>query len=172
MGLAQSLRAVVDQFGGGYDDYDDYDDVFAASDEAVRHDETLARKRDRGVDYDDIYREEPLSRSRRAWERDAPPLSLVRQSNVQVALVAPGDFDDAQQIADRLKSGASVIVDMQGCDRELSGRLTDFLSGLAYALEGSLQRVGSEVVLVSPRDVDLSGGLDADVREKGFYNRL
>ena len=77
----------------------------------------------------------------------------------------------AQTIADRLRAGTPVLVDLRGCDGQLSGRLTDFCSGLAYALEGTLQHVGREVILLAPSHVDVSGDEASAVREPGFYNR-
>ena len=64
-----------------------------------------------------------------------------------------------------------VLVDLRGCSAQLSGRLTDFCSGLAYALEGTLQPIGREVILLTPRHVDVSGDEASAVREPGFYNR-
>ena len=76
----------------------------------------------------------------------------------------------AQDIADRLRAGTPVLVDLRGCDPQLTGRLTDFCSGLVYALEGTLQHVGREVLLLAPDHVDVSGDEASAVREPGFYN--
>ena len=54
----------------------------------------------------------------------------------------------------------------------LAGRLTDFASGLVYALEGSLQYIGGEVLLLTPERFDISGDAASAVREPGFYNRI
>src|SRR5450759_1042306 len=116
MGLAQSLRAVVGQFGGARDDYDAYadDDAFAG----------------------------------------------------------PVEFEDAQQIADRLRAGTPFIVDLQSCGRDLSKRLTDFCSGLTYALEGSLQYIGEKVVLLAPHNVELSSEAPGGLQERRFFNQV
>ena len=62
-------------------------------------------------------------------------------------------------------------MDFGGVDRDLAGRLTDFCSGLIYAVEGTLQLVGREVLLLAPGDVDISGDAASAIREPGFYNR-
>ena len=64
-----------------------------------------------------------------------------------------------------------MLVDLRGVDRELAGRLMDFCSGLAYAVEASLQHIGREVLLLAPSHVDVSGDVASGVREPGFYNR-
>ena len=64
-----------------------------------------------------------------------------------------------------------MLVDLRGCNDDLTGRLTDFCSGLVYALEASLQHVADDVLLLAPRHVDVSGDEASDVRPPGFYNR-
>lgn len=125
--------------------------------------------------YDDWYDDdEPYAEPEARWyEEESPrPLSLVRPPALAFELIAPEDFEVAQRVADRLRAGVPVLVDFHGCDRVLVGRLTDFASGLVYALDGSLQHVGSEVLLLTPDRVDISGDAASAVREPGFYNRI
>jgi cell division inhibitor SepF len=125
--------------------------------------------------YEDWYDgDEPYAEPQARWsERAAPrPLSLVRPPELAFELVAPEDFETAQHIADRLRAGVPVLLDLQGCDRALTGRLTDFAAGLVYALDGTLQHVGREVLLLTPERVDVSGDAASAVREPGFYNRI
>ena len=174
MGLAQSLRAIVGQFGGAHDDYDDYadDDALAGQEEFERGDEGQRRGRGGSADYDEIYRDESLRHSPPARERAARPLAIVRPPRIEFSLVTPQDFDAAQHIADRLRADSPVIVDLQSCGRDLSKRLTDFCSGLTYALEGSLQYIGETVVLLVPHNVELSSEAPGGLHERRFFNQV
>ncbi len=175
MGLTQSLRAVVDQFGGARDDSDDYydydEDAFAGQAEYER-DEAPRRGRGRSADYDDIYSDEPLRRSPPVRERAARPLALVRPPRLGFSLVTPRDFEAAQQIADHLRADSLVIVDLESCGRDLAERLTDFCSGLTYALEGSLQHISAQILLLAPHNVDLSSEALGGLRERRFFNQV
>jgi cell division inhibitor SepF len=125
--------------------------------------------------YDDWYRdEEPYGDAGTAWhEAPAPrPLSLAGRPRLSFELVTPTGFDAAQTIADSLCGGAPVLVDLHGVDRTLAGRLTDFCSGLVYAVDGGLQHVGRDVLLLAPGTMDVSGDEVSMVREPGFYNRI
>ncbi len=185
MGVSQSLRKVVERFGAGaedeYDEFDGYEDDYydPVDDERERlYEERHAARRPRdvaGADFDDIYDDEPRGRGpryRSSYERSAPPLALVQPMRLEFGLVAPATFDEAQQIADRFRAEAPTIVNLQGCTPELAKRVTDFCSGLAYALEGSLQIVETGVILLAPRNVDVSGDATMGVRESGFYNQV
>jgi cell division inhibitor SepF len=90
---------------------------------------------------------------------------------VQVHLVMPRSFNDAQQIADKFKHAIPVIINLQNADQELSKRLIDFTSGLTYALNGGMQRVADKVFLLTPRNVEVSAEERARWVDRGFYNQ-
>lgn len=88
-----------------------------------------------------------------------------------VAVVLPKMFNDAQSIADRLKGGAPVIVNLQQTDSDLAKRLIDFASGLTYGLDGGMQRIADRVFLLTPSNVEVSAEERAAMVESGFFNQ-
>jgi cell division inhibitor SepF len=113
------------------------------------------------------------SEAERAVRAPRPRLEAVQDpSAVRVHLVLPRSFNDAQQIADRFKQSIPVILNLQNADAELSKRLIDFASGLTYALNGGMQRVADKVLLLTPRNVEVSAEQRAQLLERGgFYNQ-
>jgi cell division inhibitor SepF len=112
----------------------------------------------------------PRNSSRRPADAAAAPMRAI--PSVQVHLVVPRSFNDAQQIADKFKDGIPVILNLQGADQELSKRLIDFTSGLTYALDGGMQRVADKVFLLTPRNVQVSAEERARLLERGgFFNQ-
>ena len=174
MGLGRSLRAVVGQFSAADDDYDAYadDDAFAGPVEFETGDEAQRRGRGGSADFDEIYRDEPLRHPQQDRQGAGRPLAIVRPLRIEFSLVAPQDFDDARQIADRLRADSPVIVDLQSCGRDLSERLIDFCSGLTYALGATLEYVGDKVVLLAPHDVELSSAAPGCLRAGRFFNQV
>ncbi len=109
--------------------------------------------------------------NRRSGQAAASTGPLGAIPSVQVHLVVPRSFNDAQQIADKFKDGIPVILNLQGADQELSKRLIDFTSGLTYALDGGMQRVADKVFLLTPRNVQVSAEERARLLERGFFNQ-
>ena len=128
----------------------------------------LQGRRRRGDDIDDIFADDP-----RSGARETRVLRSVGngRADVQVHLVVPKNFNDAQQVADRFKDSVPVILNLQGSDTDLSKRLIDFASGLTYALEGGMQRIADKVFLLTPRNVEVSAEERARLLEKGFFNQ-
>ena len=91
--------------------------------------------------------------------------------DVRVHFVAPKNFNDVQDVADKFKDTIPVILNLQGTDTDLAKRLIDFSSGLTYALDGGMQRIADKVFLLTPRNVELSAEERASLVEKGFFNQ-
>ena len=91
-------------------------------------------------------------RRRRARRAAPAPLRPVGNGgvDVQVHLVTPHSFNDAQEIADKFKQGVPVILNLQTTDAELAKRLIDFASGLTYALDGGMQKIADKTFLLTP----------------------
>jgi FtsZ-interacting cell division protein YlmF len=73
-----------------------------------------------------------------------------------VHAVTPTEFADAKQIADGVMAGQPVIVNLQTADRELKRRIIDFCSGVVCGLGAGMERIASNVFLITPSDQELS----------------
>jgi cell division inhibitor SepF len=130
----------------------------------------LSSSRRRREDFDDIFPDDP-------GERRSAPLRPVggrgngRSGDVRVHFVAPKNFNDVQEVADKFKDTIPVILNLQGTDTDLSKRLIDFSSGLTYALDGGMQRIADKVFLLTPQNVEVSAEDRAKLIEKGFFNQ-
>jgi cell division inhibitor SepF len=47
-------------------------------------------------------------------------------------------------------------MNLQGVERDLARRLIDFASGICYALDGSMEKIASQVFLLTPKTVEVS----------------
>ena len=87
------------------------------------------------------------------------PLSTasVPSSQLQVVLVKPERFDDASGIADSLNAKKTVVLNLEATSKEVSRRLVDFLSGVAYANNGQIKKIANATFIITPYNVDVSG---------------
>ena len=125
-------------------------------------------RRARRDEIDDIFADdEPIAASR---TRTLRPVDN-NGGDLQVHLVIPRNFNDAQQVADQFKRTVPVILNLQTADHELSKRMIDFCSGLTYALDGGMQRIAEKMFLLTPRNVEVSAEEKARLIDKGFFNQ-
>lgn len=82
-------------------------------------------------------------------------------------LVEPRAFSEAQQIADYLKEQNQVVVNFKRVTSDVSKRIMDFLNGIIYAIEGSMQKLGPGIVICAPKGFEIEGTITEDERKKG-----
>lgn len=80
-------------------------------------------------------------------------------SSSKVCLFEPRVFSDTQDIADELKRRRATLVNLQRIDKLSAKRIIDFLSGTVYAIGGDIQKVGSDIFLCTPDNVEVAGSI-------------
>ena len=176
MALRDTWHRTLVYFGLAEEEEDGYREELEPEPEAELEDRYRERpnvrrlqQRRRRDEFDDIFADEPPRSSRET--RVLRPVQNGGRGGVQVHLVIPKSFNDAQQVADQYKDDVPVILNLQGSDTDLSKRLIDFASGLTYALDGGMQRIADKVFLLTPRNVEVSAEERARLIEKGFFNQ-
>ena len=97
---------------------------------------------------DEIYDDEPV-----APGRVVPLSNAGRRSGTEVSVYSPRSFQDVVEIADALRNRQVVIVNLQNADRTLLQRVVDFTSGVAYTIDGKIQKLAEAIYLVVPAGV-------------------
>ena len=76
-------------------------------------------------------------------------------SALEMKVVKPESFDSVAQIADHLISRRTVVLNLENTNKETARRLIDFLSGVAYSIDGSLKKIASNAYVITPSNVDV-----------------
>ncbi len=87
----------------------------------------------------------------------------VSGSSLELKVVKPERFDNVPQIANHLLNRRTVVLNLEDTNKETARRLLDFLSGVAYSINGNLKRVANNTYVITPCNVDVS---DGPIREK------
>lgn len=75
----------------------------------------------------------------------------------QVILFSPKTFDEAGEIVNHIRANRSVVMTLEGLPGDTARRLLDFISGIAYALQGKITPVSAKTYFVTPQNVDILG---------------
>lgn len=88
-------------------------------------------------------------------------------------LLEPRAYSESQQIADYLKNGSSVVVNLKRVTPDQAKRIVDFLSGTIYAISGDLQKLGGGIFLCTPKNINVEGKISDEANanaNKGVKN--
>lgn len=101
--------------------------------------------------------DEELYEDDAAGPRTVVPLTNAgRRSGTEVSVYSPRAFGDVTEIADALRNRQVVIVNLQNADRTLLQRVVDFTSGVAYTIDGKIQKLAEAIYLVVPAGVTVN----------------
>ena len=81
-------------------------------------------------------------------------------------LVEPRAFSEAQQIADYLKTRNQVVVNFKRVTSDVSKRIMDFLNGIIYAIDGTMEKLGPGIVICAPKGFEIEGNISEDDTKK------
>ncbi|MBQ8449188.1 MAG: cell division protein SepF [Clostridia bacterium] len=76
---------------------------------------------------------------------------------IELKVVKPERYGNVKQIADHLLNHRTVVLNLESTNKETAKRLLDFLSGVAYSIDGQLKRVATNTFVITPCNVDVSG---------------
>lgn len=92
------------------------------------------------------------------------------QKSSKVFLVEPRVYAEAQDIADQLKNRRAVVVNLQRIEKDQGKRIVDFLSGTVYAIGGDIQKIGTDIFLCTPDNVEVSGNISQILQDAEYEN--
>jgi cell division inhibitor SepF len=107
-------------------------------------------------------REQPERRSNKV-------VNIHTTTQLQVVLVKPERFENASEIADHLRDKRTVVLNLEQTDKNIARRLIDFLSGVAYANEGTIKKVALSTYIITPYNVEILGDLIDELENNGLY---
>ncbi len=93
-------------------------------------------------------------------------ISKAKDFSNKTILVEPRAFSEAFQIADYLKANNQVVVNFKRVTTDVSKRIMDFLNGVAYAIEGNMEKLGPGIVLCAPKGFEIEGNISDDSEKK------
>lgn len=124
----------------------------------------------------DVYHTASTAATAPAYVEDETPrrssnkvVNIHATTQLQVVLVKPERFEDASSIADHLNEKRTVVLNLESTNKEVSRRLIDFLSGVAYANNGQIKRVANSTYIITPCNVDIMGDLLDELENNGVY---
>ena len=90
------------------------------------------------------------------------PLPPTTHPAARCEIIEASTFTDAQVLADHIRAGKAVVLDLRTTEPAMVRRLVDFATGLTYALDGRMAKTAQGVILVTPQ----GKALESDERER------
>lgn len=83
-------------------------------------------------------------------------------TDVKMVLFDPRTYEEVEEIASFLMQRRAIVVNLHRLQRDSAQRMIDFLQGVLFALDGTIQKVGNNIFLCTPRSIGVQGEINLD----------
>lgn len=87
-------------------------------------------------------------------------------ADTKMVLFEPRTFEESEEVARHLKERKAAVVNLHRLPANFAQRTIDFLTGVVFALDGSIQKIGHNVILCTPKTIGVSGEISFDLNEE------
>lgn len=173
--MAGLVKKFKDMWTPPEDDYgyeDDFQDSMEDMDEEMDLDMNI------NDDHaDNFYEEEQtveqgqVRRTPMSSNQNSKVVNIHATAQLQVVISKPTQFgEETRAVADELLKMHTVVLNLENTSKDISRRILDFLSGVAYANNGKIKRVATSTFIITPYNVDLTGDdLMGELENNGVY---
>ncbi len=98
-----------------------------------------------------------------AAERRVIPFHGRQEEGEVVKVVKPQLFNEARVVAEFLKDGITVVVNLEGIEIGEAQRIADFVGGACFAIDGTLKAISNNIFIVAPGNIEVSGDLRDEI---------
>ena len=91
------------------------------------------------------------------------PFHGKEEEGESVKVIRPQTFNEAQIVADFLKEGKTIVVNLEGIEIGQAQRIIDFIGGASFAVDGSLKAISNNIFIVAPGNIEVSGDLRDEI---------
>lgn len=97
-------------------------------------------------------------------------VNINAKDQLQVVLFKPASFgEETRAVADELLQRHTVLLNLEKTEKDVSRRIVDFLSGVAYAHNGKIKRIATNMFIITPYNVDFTGDELDELENSGLY---
>lgn len=89
--------------------------------------------------------------------RPAAPANAQTSAKAKIVFNKLDRYEDVGSVADDVNDKRIVVLNLETCPNDVSVRIIDFLSGVAYANSGEMKRIAGRVYIITPYNVPLTG---------------
>lgn len=100
------------------------------------------------------------------YEKSTEKSMSSLKTDAKMVLFEPRTFEESEEVARHLKERRAAVVNLHRLPANFAQRTIDFLSGVVFALDGTIQKIGHNVVLCTPKTIGISGEISFDLNDE------
>ena len=106
----------------------------------------------------DLYQDEPVEYKnvQPTIEPIMPKVETQQNAGaLKMKMMRPTELENVIEVADCLKAGQTVVLNLDSVDADTAKRMIDYLAGVLYAINGDIERPADRTFLLTPSGVSV-----------------
>lgn len=116
-------------------------------------------------DYEYLELDEEETARLSEYEKPQSKGGVKLPQDAKMILFEPRSFEECEEVAQYLKEKKAAVVNLHRLQRDYAQRTIDFLTGVIFALDGSIQKIGHNVILCTPKTIGVEGEISMSIDE-------
>ena len=79
---------------------------------------------------------------------------------MELTVFKPTRFEDSEDISDAILQGKAVVINFNGIAATEAQRITDFVGGTCYSIDGDIKTIDANIIAVVPKDIRITGDVE------------
>jgi cell division inhibitor SepF len=96
-------------------------------------------------------------------------VNIHTAGNMKLVVHEPLNYEDAPKIVDDLKMRKTVVVNLEQLEPGIKRQIFDFINGGLYSLEGTIQKVTTDIFVLAPSNVEIDGNIKDELKNKAIF---
>lgn len=121
---------------------------------------------------DDEFEEYPINtettRSSKTMKNNKV-VSIHSARSMKLVIHEPLNYEDAPKIVDDLKIRKTIVMNLEQLEPETKRQIFDFVNGGLYSLEGTIQKITTDIFVLAPDNVEIDGNIRSELKNKGVF---
>jgi cell division inhibitor SepF len=93
-------------------------------------------------------------------------VNIHTTTSMKLSIHEPLNYEDAPKIIDDLKKRKTVVVNLEQLEPGIKRQIFDFINGGIYSLEGTIQKVSTDIFVLAPANVEVDGNIKEQLNGK------
>jgi cell division inhibitor SepF len=154
-----------------FDESDAYEEVEESNDKKARTFPFFRREDDEEEEEEEKTESAFREASKRSVKRSTGSKVISMNSHeVEVKVIKPRYFSESKVVADLLKKGLTVVINMEEVVNPEAQRTIDFIGGACYAVDGTLQAISKHIFIAAPGDIVVNGDLRDEIMNENIVS--
>ncbi|NLX62042.1 MAG: cell division protein SepF, partial [Tissierellia bacterium] len=96
-------------------------------------------------------------------------VNIHTNTNMKIIVHEPLSYEEAPVIVEDLKARKVVVINFEQLDAALKRQIFDFINGGLYSLEGTIQKVTTDIFVLAPANVEINGNIKDELKNRGIF---